>query len=158
MLPEEINQRGLVLRWVSAVSLVLIIGLSFLYLLDRKPAENLANDREILDQMEKLFPGQVEAVVQKNGKTELSIAQTPVVGYNQPLVVVFQRGTESIRVLSYSGHQVCIDLGATHNCFDILETPSGGVILEGQDQVWLASQHPVVNGYAVRAQSLEASL
>jgi hypothetical protein len=49
-------------------------------------------------------------------------------------------------------------LGATHNCFDILETPSGGVILEGQDQVWLASQHPVVNGYAVRAQSLEASL
>jgi hypothetical protein len=156
---EESARRGFVWRWRGAVAVaVLIGGLPFFFHHHRHAPENLANDREILEQMEKLFPGQVDAVVQKNGKTDLSIAQTPVVGSDQPLVVVFQRGQESIRVLSYSGHRVCLDLGTIHDCFDILETPGGGVILESENKVWIASQHPVVNGYAVRAQTLEASL
>jgi hypothetical protein len=173
--PEKSAWKGFFLRWGGAVALVVVISSLYHFLFQPCPApenladyviiqqhrpvpENVANDREILRQMEMLFPGQVGAVVQKNGKTELAIAQAPLVGSDQRLVVVFQRGQESIRVLSYSGHRVCIDLGKTHNCFDILETPGGGVILEGQDQVWLAAQHPVVNGYAVRAQALEASL
>jgi hypothetical protein len=153
------GQVGFIWRWGGAAFLAVVLcGLSYVLLQHRPVPENLANDREILRQMEMLFPGQVDAVVQKNGKTDLAIAQAPVVGFDQPLVVIFQRGQESIRVLSYSGHRVCLDLGNSRTCFDILETPNGGVILEGENKVWLASQHPVVNGYAVRAQTLEASL
>lgn len=146
--------------WYVAGSLALILGiLPLVFSGQHRPgAENLANDREVLRQMEQLFPNQIDAVVQRNGKTDLTLADSPGVGGAQPLVVVFQRGKESIRVLSYSGHRVCLDLGGKANCFDLLETPNGGVILEGADRAWIASQHPVVQGYSVRAQSLEASL
>jgi hypothetical protein len=159
MRAEESAWKGFVWRWRAAIALALVVGfLPFLFLKHRNTSENLANDRQILKQMEKLFPNQVNAVVERNGKVDLSIAQSPVVGADQPVLVVFKRGRESIRVLSYSGHRVCLMLGKKQNCFEILATPAGGVILEGEDKVWLASEHLEVAGYSVRAQSLEASL
>jgi hypothetical protein len=120
-------------------------------------AENLVADRTILQQTEQLFPGQVEAVVQRDGKTDLAIADAPVVGEHQPVLVIFQRGRESIRVLSYSGHRFCLDLGAAHSCFEILESGGGGFILESDNRVWTSAQHPVIDGFEVRAQNLVAS-
>jgi hypothetical protein len=155
---EESPQPGLVWKWSVVAGLIVIGCLPFLIVHRHNAPENLANDREILQQMEKLFPNQLAAVIQKNGKTDLSLADSSSLGSDQPVVVVFQRGKESIRVLSYSGHRVCLDLGGTSNCFEILETASGGVILESERGAWVASQHPVVDGYAVRAQTLEASL
>jgi len=153
------ERRGFGWNWRHAIALALILGtLPFLFLRHPHNAENLADDRQILRQMEKLFPNQVDAVVVENGKVDLSVAQSPVVGSDQPVLVVFRRGRDTIRVLSYSGHRVCLKLGQTQNCFEILETPTGGVILEGDDQVWLASEHPKVAGYSVRAQTLKASL
>ena len=170
--PELSGWRKFILCGGSVAALVVALGLSQVFLQhhaensapdvvvrsQQNVPENLANDRKILQQMQELFPNQVEAVVQKNGKTDLSITQSPAVGTAQPIVVVFQRGKESIRVLSYSGHHVCINLGNAHRCFDILETPGGGVMLESETQVWITSQHPMVEGYAVRGQTLEASL
>jgi hypothetical protein len=155
---EESSRRGLDWRWSAIAGAVVIGCLPFLFLHHHNPPENLADDREILLQMEKLFPNRVDAVIQKNGKTDLTLADSSVLGADQPVVVVFQRGQESIRVLSYSGHRVCLDLGGIKSCFEILETSGGGVILEGEDRAWVASQHPVVEGYSVRAQVLEASL
>jgi hypothetical protein len=120
--------------------------------------ENLADDRQILEQMEKLFPNQVDSVVVENGKINLSISQSSLVGSDQPILVVFRKDSQSIRVLSYSGHHVCISLGNQEHCFDILATPAGSVILEGTDKVWLVSEHSVVAGYSIQAQTLEASL
>lgn len=156
---EEPAWKGFVWRWRAAIALAVVVGfLPFLLFKHRNTSENLADDRQILQQVEKLFPNQVNAVVEENGKVNLSIAQSPVVGSDQPVLVVFKRGHESIRVLSYSGHRVCLRLGKKQNCFEILATPAGGVILEGEDKVWLASEHPEVAGYSVRAQSLESSL
>ena len=156
---EAPERKGLILNWRRAIALVLIAGILLLFFVRHHPSpENLANDRQILQQMGKLFPNQVNAVVEENGKVDLSIAQSPVVGSDQPVLVVFKQGRNTIRVLSYSGHRVCLMLGTTESCVEILATPSGGVILEAKDKVWLASEHPVVAGYSVRAQTLEASL
>jgi hypothetical protein len=156
---EEPLGKGFVWSWRGAVALALVLGLlPFLLPKDRANPENLANDREILQQVEKLFPNQVNAVVEVNGKVDLSIAQSPVVGSNQPVLLVFKRGEESIRVLSYSGHRVCLMLGKARDCFEILATPTGGVILEGESQVWLASDQPHIAGYSLQAQTLEVSL
>jgi hypothetical protein len=146
-------------RWRGAVVLAVVLGvLPFLVLKHSVTSENLANDRQVLQQTEKLFPNQVNAVVEENGKVDLSIAQSPEVGSDQPLLVIFKQGDNTIRVLSYSGHRVCLMLGKTQNCFEILATPTGNIILEGEDKVWMASEHPEVSGYSVRAQMLEASL
>ena len=126
MRAEEPAWKGFVWRWRGVIALAFVMGLlPVFFFKHRNTSENLANDRQILQQMEKLFPNQVDAVVDRNGKVALSIAQSPVVGSDQPVVVVFKRGHESIRVLSYSGHRVCLMLGKKQNCFEILATPTG---------------------------------
>lgn len=152
---DKFGRQGFQWNWRYAVVLALILGtLPPLFFGHSRNSENLANDRQILRQTEKLFPNQVNAVVEENGKIDLSIADSPVVGSDQPVLLLFKRGHETIRVLSYSGHRVCLMLGKTENCFEILATPTGGVILEGEDQVWLGSEHPKVAGYSLRAQTL----
>ena len=44
--------------------------------------------------MQALFPRQVNAVVVNNGKVDLSVTQSPAVGSDQPIVVVFRRDDE----------------------------------------------------------------
>ena len=150
--------RRLSWSWLAAGALAAVLlgtGLKWLH----SPArEDLAGDRKILQQMQALFPHQVDAVVEENGKVDLSIAQAPVVGTDQPVVLLFRQGDRTIRVLSYSGHRVCVALDGGENCFEILATPAGGIILEGSDKVWIASEHPKIAGYTVHAQTLEAPL
>jgi hypothetical protein len=154
--PERQGRLGV---WRYGFALAVLVAIfPFLFVRHHPATENLADDRQLLRQVEKLFPHQVDTVVEENGKVNLSIAQAPMVGSDQPVLVVFKRGCESIRVLSYSGHRICLTLGQEHNCFEVLTTPSGGVILEAENKVWLSTEHPVVAGYSVRAQSLEAPL
>ncbi len=156
---EKISTRGFIWLWPAAATLVVVVALALICLpKHHNDSENLANDRQMLRQVEDLFPDQVNAVVEDHGKVDLSISQTPVVGSDQPVLLVFQRGHDTIRVLSYSGHRLCVMLGQTENCFEILATPNGGVILEGKDQAWLATERTQISGYSLRAQTLEASL
>ncbi len=157
--PEQSTWRGIIWNWRGAVALAFVVGLlPLLSIQHHDTSENLANDRQILGQMQKLFPDQVNAVVEENGKVDLSVAQSPVIGSDQPVLVVFKHGSDMIRVLSYSGHRVCLMLGKEQKCFEILATTTGSVVLEGEDNVWLASEHPEVAGYSMQAQALKASL
>jgi hypothetical protein len=147
--------------WLAPGIMMLAVALVTAWFLARQThamTENLSEDQKTLQQVALLFPGQVNAVVEVNGKSDLSIAENPVLGADQPVVVIFRRGHDRIRVLSYSGHRFCIDLGRTHSCFEILESPGGGIIIEGDDRAWSTSQHPVIAGYAVQAQSLGEAL
>ncbi|MCE0497336.1 MAG: hypothetical protein LV481_05245 [Methylacidiphilales bacterium] len=143
-------------RFGYAVTILVVIAAVLFWRHSKSGDENLAADREMIQQMDKLFPGQVDAIIEKDGKIDLTIAQTPVVGPDQPLLLVFRHGNETIRVLSYSGHQLWLSLGRQRDCFEILATPTGGVILENEKQVWLASDHPVVEGYRMQACALPA--
>jgi hypothetical protein len=120
--------------------------------------EDVATDQKILEQMQALFPRQVDAIVEDNGKIDLSVAQSPEVGTDQPIVVVFQRQGRLIRVLSYSGHKFSLPLDGREHHFEILATSEGGVILEENAEAWLVAGSPKIAGYSVRAQTLEASL
>jgi hypothetical protein len=164
--PSRQDNRGAHGWWGFGIGLTMLVAVAVALLLFpryrvsdiHQVTENLANDRQILQQTELLFPNQVDAIVVKNGKADLALAQVPLVGSDQPVVVIFRKDSESIRVLSYSGHHVCITLGHEQHCFDILATTAGGVILESNDKAWLASEHTVVAGYSVRAQMLATSL
>jgi len=144
---------------VSALIALSAILISVL-LRPQATAENVATDRQMLQQMEKLFPQQLDSVVEEHGKIDLSVASSAMVGADQPIVVIFRKPGDSIRVLSYSGHHVCVALGQEHRCFDILATPTGGVILVTDKEVVTTQgkARPIVAGYTVQALTLEASL
>ncbi len=96
------------------------------------------------------FPRQVNAIVEDNGKVDLSVTQSPELGSDQPIVVLFQRHGQTIRVLSYSGHKFSLPLDGRERHFEILATSEGGVILEEDDQAWLLAGNPKIAGYSVR--------
>jgi hypothetical protein len=135
-------------------AVLLLAGLAAIVFWPRGGTENLAEDRQMLRQIEQLFPHQLNAVVQKNGQVDLSLTETDQVGSDQPVVLMFKRKNDVVRVLSFSGHRVCVPLGAQKTCFEVLETTDGGIILEGDKDVLIASRHPTVEGYAFRAQPL----
>ncbi len=155
--PDSARNRP-VWAWGALGAIVVVLLAVWIGAAHHTAPEDLAGDRKILQQMQLLFPGQVDAVVQENGKTSLSVAQSTVVGSDQPVVILFKQGTQTIRVLSYSGHSVCLALGGQESCFEILATAAGGVLLEGRNHVWNAADHPKIAGYSVRAQTLEESL
>jgi hypothetical protein len=142
--------------WQGATALAVLAAVIFaaLWLYPRGSTENLADDRKMLREVEQLFPHQLNAVVEKGGQTDLSLTQVDEVGANQPVLLIFKRQNEVVRVLSFSGHRVCVPLGAHEACFEVLETADGGVILEGDKDVLLASRHPVIAGYSLRARTL----
>jgi hypothetical protein len=150
------ERSSVVWQFSYAVTILVVLASLLAWRHSLSGNENLAADREMIRQMEKLFPGQVDAIVEKDGKIDLAIAQTPEVGPDQPLLLVFRNGKETIRVLSYSGHQLWLSLGRQRDCFEVLATPTGGVILENEKQAWLASDHPVVEGYRMQACALPA--
>ena len=147
-------------RWTTGVLAVALAGALAWQMWTRPTSsrEDVAADQKVLQQMQALFPRQVNAVVVDNGKVDLSVTQSPAVGSDQPIVVVFRHDDRIIRVLSYSGHHVCLPLGGREHCFEILATTNGGVILEEADKAWLAATKPEIAGFSVQAQTLEASL
>jgi hypothetical protein len=140
--------------WIGVAFAAVAAIATAIWLRPHDHAENLADDRQVLRQVEELFPNQLNAVVQAGGQTKLSLSDAAEVGSDQPVLLIFKRQKELIRVLSFSGHHVCVPLGSGETCFDVLETTDGGVILEGDKNVMLSSRHPVIDGYAFRAQTL----
>jgi len=106
---------------------------------------------ETLRQMETLFPGQLNAVIERDGAIELDVAARPAPASEQPVLVEFSHGGEVLRVLSYSGRRVCVNLGGTPACFEALVTGEGNVILTGEDFLWDSRKPEPVAGHHVEA-------
>lgn len=116
--------------------------------------ENSLAWQRTLEQVEALFPGQVNAVIERDGKFAVELTDHAAGGTGQPVVVEFVQGPHVLRVLSYSGRRVCVELGGAKACFEPLITADGGVILAGEDFLW-SSEHPAPQaGYRVQARFL----
>jgi hypothetical protein len=68
--------------------------------------------------------------------------------------VEFRRGASTVRVLSYSGRRVCVDLGGRRACFEALLSEQGKVIVAGDDFVWSADDHATAGGWKITAAAL----
>ena len=116
--------------------------------------DGLAAWRKTFRQMEILFPGQLNAVIEQDGDVELDLAAESATPSEQPVLVEFSRGSHVLRVLSYSGRRVCVTLDGRNTCFEALVTGDGNVILTWDDFLWV-SQNPMPRaGYRMEAHSL----
>ncbi len=140
------------LRWATAAGLIVFAAV---LIINRLPQTLSPLAPEILlAEMNALFPGQVNAVIQENGEVSLELAEAPAPASDQPVLVEFEREGKVLRVLSYSGRRVCLDLGGESICFEPLVTAGGEVILSGEGFLW-SSQHPSPEaGYQIRTQFL----
>lgn len=140
-------------RWLLTAGTLGLLVLAFWP--GGKPViENTLSWQRTLAEVEALFPGQVNAVIERDGEMALELADHAAGGTGQPVVVEFVQGPRTLRVLSYSGRQVCVDLGGTKACFEPLIQADGSVILSGENFLW-SSDHPVFpGGYRVQASFL----
>jgi len=113
---------------------------------------------EVLDQVAAEFPGKLEAVVERNGQVNVQLADEEIVSSAQPVLLVLKRGQERVRVLSYSGREVCLELNGRRTCLEMLAQDNGEVIVSGERFLWSRKNQAALDGYRIEASALSTAL
>ncbi len=145
---------------LAAVALSVVVAVCWQQGVRRggKPASAGA-DAGLLAQVAAEFPGQLDAIIDRQGDLQLDLAPAPdAAATDQPLLVEFQRGAARIRVFSYSGRKICLDLGNGPTCFEALIGGGGEVSVVGEDFVWTTQTPSVVKGWQISAASLSKTI
>lgn len=142
--------------WAAVCAILLVAGLAAVRPFRSVP-EGGRLDASALAQVEALFPGQLNAVIERDGEVSLDLAGQPSPAANeQPVLVQFERGGRRLRVLSYSGRSVTLELKDGRVTFEALVTGEGGVVLSGDDFVWNSAHPAPLAGYRVNARPLRS--
>lgn len=144
-------------RWLWSAGAVACALIVFL-VAARSDKTNFAAQRSLLQQLELEFPGQLGAVIERGDDISLIIAERGAAApSDQPLVVTFRKLGRTIRVVSYSGREVCLSMDGRRLCFEMLLTDEGKVIVAGRDFLWSDQHRHRVAGYRVQAAPLRPS-
>jgi hypothetical protein len=114
-------------------------------------------DAKLLGEMESLFRGQLDAVISRGNEVSLDLdpgLSTDAAPSSQPLAVILRRGKQIVRVLGFSGREVCVQLDGRKECFEVLVNGNGKVFLVGHDFVWSDDNPKPVAGFQVEAHPL----
>lgn len=124
-----------------AAVLLLIVGGTF------APRPVKSNDwQAVLSELNQLFPGQLNALIESEGTLRLDLAPSPAhtslpdASNDQSILLAFTRAGRHLRVFAYSGRPVRIELDGVPVRFDPLLTLDHTVVLSGDDFVWLPGQ------------------
>jgi hypothetical protein len=149
----EVKRPAFFARWAILAGTCAVLALTVV--VGSRPAgDDLVVWQRTLREVEALFPGQLTAVIESDGAVDLEISDEAAGGTSQPVLVEFTQGSRVLRVLSYSGRRVCVDLGGEKACFEPLVTSDGGVILAGENFLWSAENPASPGGYRVQARFL----
>lgn len=141
--------------WLAAFAVMLAAGLVMIRPSQPAAVVNGGADLRTLAQVEGLFPGQLNAVIESDGDVQLDLAgQSSPGATDQPVLVQLEAGGHRLRVLSYSGRSVTIELKGTRFTFEALVTSDGGVMLVGDDFAWSSAQPKLLAGYKIQARPL----
>lgn len=121
--------------------------------------ETALADLQTLAQVEGLFPGQLNAVIERDGELQLDLTKgSQPSTAEQPLIVHLEDGGHRLSVLSYSGRSITLELKDGRITFEALVTSEGDVVLAGNNFVWNSAQPGPLAGYRVQARPLHSSL
>lgn len=152
--PERDSYRRWMAGFASAAGAALVV--TVLLAVRHAPPEGGA-DLRTLAQVEAVFPGQLNAVIERDGEVQLDLAgQVSPGATDQPVIVQLESGGHRLRVLSYSGRSITLELKGARFTFEALVTSDGGVVLSGDDFVWSSTQPKSLAGYRIQARPLTA--
>lgn len=158
-------------RFLPSLSLLAPAALAILLLLPifrAAPAPRAKNaaaaDLAVLAQLQQLFPGQLDAIIDRDGTLQLELSDKPAQvapPADQALLLELTRGARRLRVLAYSGRPVRLRLDHHELRFSPLLTGSGQVMLAGDDFAWSPSADTpprALAGWQIHAHPLGAVL
>ena len=144
----------------AVLALMLVAG-ALLFRVNESSVSSMASaeggdgDLRTLAQVEELFSGHLNAVIERDGQLQVDLADQAQPGSTgQPLIVQLERDGHSVRVLSYSGRSITVELKGRRLTFEVLITGDGGIVLSGDDFAWSSAQPKLLAGYRVHASSL----
>ena len=163
---EQTSERSRLFRmtWLvlGGMAMALVVGALAFRGEHTASAEAIATaggDLHTLSQVAQLFPGQVNAVIERDDSVQLDLTndQSPAADA-QPLVVQLENDGHRLRVLSYSGRSITLKLKGETLTFEVLVTGDGAVVLSGNNFVWSSAQSGLLAGYKVQAHTLVTTL
>ena len=113
----------------------------------------------LISELSNVFPDRLQAIVEENGDISPMLSETPVTWNKQPLIVTFQSGERQLRVISFSGQQLRINLHGQEIILDAFATAKGEVLLVLDDiVVFQNNEISQFNGYKVKADIIGSSI
>jgi hypothetical protein len=149
------QQRRAALGWTAGALATAVVLAVALFSWPQPATRSRPDDAALLGQMETLFPGQLNAIIERGANVQVDLAAAPGAASNQPLWIEFRRGTDRIRVLGFSGRQVCVDFAGRRVCFEPLLDEHGAVILTGDDFIWTPDHRAEMTGWKIAAATLD---
>lgn len=114
------------------VPLLLVLAFIWWFVLP-EASTDVAADNHVFQEMEVLFPGRVVAVVQRDQKIDLQLGERCFLRpADQRVEVMLSMHDETVKILTYSGASVCVNIAGGSICVTPLITGSGEVILVGE--------------------------
>ncbi|MFV0416347.1 MAG: hypothetical protein ACK5NG_08265 [Chthoniobacterales bacterium] len=145
------------LRWASGVACLAVTCLAAAWIFFDLSGKDADDFTRTLQEMEMLFPDRLNAVIERDGEYQIDVSEGNSGVDVQPVIVEFKRGSQTVRVLSFSGRRVCVDLGEKETCFEPLVTGEGEVILAGENFLWSPKAPSRLNGFIVTARQLDSA-
>lgn len=119
----------------------------------------------VLAEVENIFPGQLNALIDRDGVLQLDLRPASVSASperpdpaDQALLVELVRDGRRLRVISYSGRSVRVELDGVELHFDALLTGAGEIMLSGTDFIWTSAAPRQLAGWRVEARPFVAAL
>jgi hypothetical protein len=157
--PESDNSLG---RWgfkASALALAGCVLIATAFVLGRwSSAPSASDELRLLSEFQRLFPGQLQAVIRSGDRTEIVTSAEATTFSDQPLLVELREGGQWLRIVSFSGQRITAQLAGRAVTLEFLVTPAGAVIVAGDSFVWQSDRPHPVGDLAVEARRLTASL
>ena len=115
------------------------------------------DDSRVFAEIERLFPGQLLAVIQNGGKTDLCLSALPgkELSPDQRVRITVRSGGETAEILTYSGQEVCVPLKSGSLCLTPLVTGEGDVLVLSEEDAFARSGR--IRSATIRATSLTKS-
>ncbi|MEY4488962.1 MAG: hypothetical protein RIQ79_1470 [Verrucomicrobiota bacterium] len=150
---------------LAALAVALTLGVTFFTRSGVSPITQLpspSTDAVVLAEVEKLFPGQLNALIDRDGVLQLDLRpasdSAAPDSADQALLVELVRDGRRLRVISYSGRSVRVQLDGVELHFDALLTGAGEIVLAGADFIWTSATPRRLAGWRVEARPLVATL
>ena len=120
--------------------------------------ETLRAGEQMLVETTALFPTQVKAIVENNSGTSLQTESQPRDANSRPVVIELTRGKERIRIVTFSGQRIMVQLGDEDEQLEVLVDADGSVLIAGDSFVWSKAERGELRGYQVHAEPLGVEL